>query len=453
MPRHKIGDLIGGWKLIASLGEGGNAEVWRVSDGKEEVALKVLHQHKTGSEPYRRFRQEIEALTQIGANPCVMPLLGKDLPETPSSKSPAWLAMPIGIPLSDSLSHAPLRSVVAAIGEIAETLADLHERLGIHHRDIKPSNLYMLDGHAVISDFGLVDLLEADDLTADGRPLGPKYFLAYEMIVNPKESDPAPADVFSLAKTLWVLSTDQHWPPQGEQHASNDAYSIGNLRPHPLSRHLDELIERCTHHEPQARPAMKQVAEDLRAWQNLEQATPQKALELSATWSRLREVAEPSLRQAHEREMQRQSLQSATRQFQELLNPLFSDIRRQYPAASFDQRHKLVETLFRTSYNNDVILEDYRSTILSGPGGNPIRLIIGTAVRVTASSELEIGGLFFVGHTETMGHADYWVSTPRRLACGSITAEAALVEIAAKMQTEFPGWLDKFTDELEIYNA
>ena len=91
---------------------------------------------------------------------------------------------------------------MASVAEIANTLADLHERLQLHHRDIKPSNLYLLDGRPAISDFGLADLPAADELTMTGRPLGPRFFLADEMIVDSKGADPAPADVFSLAKTL-----------------------------------------------------------------------------------------------------------------------------------------------------------------------------------------------------------------------------------------------------------
>ena len=212
MPRYSKGDMVGKWELLDLLGEGGNAEVWRASGGEVEVALKILYQHRTDSEPYQRFRQEIQALQQIGSNPGIMPLLDAELPKAPSRTHPAWLAMPIATPLAESLSQSALPEVVTAVSEIANTLADLHERLHLHHRDIKPSNLYLLDGRPAISDFGLADLPEADELTMTGRPLGPRFFLADEMIVDSKGAEPAPADVFSLAKTLWVLCADQRWP-------------------------------------------------------------------------------------------------------------------------------------------------------------------------------------------------------------------------------------------------
>ena len=234
MPRRRSGETIGKRKLVEHLGKGGNAEVWRATRGNEEVALKILHQHRTESEPYQRFRQEIETMRQIGDHPNIMPLLDAHLPEAPSKARPAWLAMPIAAPLAESVSQSGLREVVTAVA--GNALADLHELHHVHHRDIKPSNLYLHHGRPMISDFGLVDLPESDDLTVAGRPLGPKFFLAYEMIDNPKNADPAAADVFSLAKTLWVLCVDQRWPPQGEQQASNESYSIDRHRPHPLSQ-------------------------------------------------------------------------------------------------------------------------------------------------------------------------------------------------------------------------
>ena len=449
MPSRSKGDVIGKWVLVEPLGEGGNAEVWRASDGDADVALKILHRHRTDSEPYQRFRQEIQALRQIGSQPCIMPLLDADLPESPSRAHPAWLAMPIAKPLAESLSQSALPGIVAAVAEIANTLADLHERLQLHHRDIKPSNLYLLEGSPAISDFGLVDLPEADELTIAGRPLGPKYFLAYEMIVDSKGSYPAPADVFSLAKTLWVLCVDQRWPPQGEQHASNSAYSIGSVRPHPLARHLDELVERCTQHEPSKRPLMRQVAEDLRAWLALNRATPQQSVDLSAMWSRLRETAEPRLRQVNEEATQRQCFQAAVRRLQELLEPLHAAIRREFPAAEFNQRPKFVETMFYESSKHEITNEDIRATILSGAGWNPVLLAIGVSVRTRVTGELELGGMLYLGSIKTFGgQLNNWTSEGQRVPCGSILVEERLMELAAEVQGLFPSWLEQFTAAL-----
>ncbi len=354
--------------------------------------------------------------------------------------------MPIGVPLAASLSDSGLRDVVAAVAEIADALADLHECLHMYHRDIKPSNLYLLDGRPVISDFGLVDLPDADDLTVSGRPLGPRYFLAYEMVVDSAHADPGPADVFSLAKTLWVLSVDQRWPPQGEQSASNRAYSIDEIRPHPLARLLDELIERCTEHEPSKRPSMRQVSEDLRAWLSLDNDTPQQSVDLADMWSRLRETAELRLRQVNEQEAQRQCFRQAVRRLQELLDPLQAEIRREFPAAEFNQRPKFVTTMFFDRLKHEISNEDIRATILSGPGWNPVVLAIGVAVRTRVSGELEFRGMFYLGSTKTFGGGiDEWKSEPKRVPCNSIVLEDGLSALATEIRNMFPSWLEKFT--------
>jgi len=381
MPRHNRGDSIGRWKLIDRLGRGGNAEVWRATDGNAEVALKVLNQRKVNSEPYRRFRQEIEALEQIGEDIHIVPLLESNLPDVPSKNCPAWLAMPIGCPLDRALAQTSLVGIVASVVEIASTLASLHESLQIHHRDIKPSNLYLLDGHPAISDFGLVDLPSAEPITLDGRPLGPRFFLADEMIADSKNADPAQADVYSLAKTLWVLCVDQRWPPQGEQRASNEAYPIRSYRPYPLAHLLDQLIEKCTRYAPSSRPTMREVADELRAWLALDEATPQQQVDLSEKFSRLRQVAEPKLRKQRDEAAQRQCFQVAVRKFQELMDPLHREIRQQFPAAEFDQRLNFVESRFFEPRKHEITNEDIRATVLSGGGWNPMLLAIGYAVR------------------------------------------------------------------------
>ncbi len=55
--------------------------------------------------------------------------------------------MPIATPIATALAEAPLVTIVAALAEIAGTLARLAER-SVGHRDIKPGNLYEFNGHS-----------------------------------------------------------------------------------------------------------------------------------------------------------------------------------------------------------------------------------------------------------------------------------------------------------------
>ena len=94
--------------------------------------------------------------------------------------------------------------MVAAIAEIAGTLATLAAE-GVGHRDIKPDNLFRLGDQWVIGDFRLVTYPEKNPMTEHGRKLGPVDYMAPEMRQDADTAAPGPADVWALAKTLWVL--------------------------------------------------------------------------------------------------------------------------------------------------------------------------------------------------------------------------------------------------------
>lgn len=203
---------VGPWTLGSRLGEGGNAVVWeaRRHPADQHLALKVLKSSKVGKEPYRRFVREIEFLRSKEGLQGILPLLDANLPARPTKADPAWLAMPIAVPIEEALEGQPLEQVVEAVSQIAGTLASLHAE-GIAHRDIKPGNLYEWQGSWVVGDFGLVAIPDVEELTRNGRPVGPAHFMPYQMIANPADADPMPADVYSLSKTLWVLATGQHF--------------------------------------------------------------------------------------------------------------------------------------------------------------------------------------------------------------------------------------------------
>src|SRR5262249_14157198 len=154
------------------------------------------------------------------------------VPDKPTPENQAWLAMPVATPIKDALMGKPIETVVEAIAEIAQTLAKLADQRGITHRDIKPGNLYCYEGRWLVGDFGLVDLPDKNDLTRQGRPLGPAHYTAYELVADPTIPDTRPADVYSIGKTLWVLGTEQAYPPDGHQAAAVTGFGIADLRPY-----------------------------------------------------------------------------------------------------------------------------------------------------------------------------------------------------------------------------
>lgn len=299
----KSGQKVAKWTLLSPLGAGGNGEVWKVRDENgNEGALKLLRSkfNKPEDSRYRRFCSEIEALKLLGTRKDILPLIEVFLPETPSEKELPWFVMPVAIPMELALGKSPsLEAVVKAIASIAETLADLHAR-EIFHRDIKPGNLYKYGDDWAVGDFGLAEYPNRVEITAEHEVVGPRFFLANEMVLDAKNARGGPADVNSLAKTLWVLATGWKYPPPGHQLFSYKPYTIHAIRNEPRAFHLDRLIERSTDSDPAKRPFMTEFANELRSWLNPKTPTDM-SHDFSDVASRMSDISQPAIRESEQK--------------------------------------------------------------------------------------------------------------------------------------------------------
>ena len=265
MSRLSEGKKVGDWTCLHPLGDGGNADVWEVvhEDGRHG-AMKVVRDQRPDKTAYARFVREIETLRSLTPRDGVVGVFDDYLPDTPSTKDFAWLVMPVAAPLAERLEGRPLPEVVAAVADIADVLADLHDA-GLAHRDVKPDNLYWHEGRAAVGDFGLVELPDVESLN-DGRVPGAFGFIADEVLADPVASDGGPADVFALVKTLWVLLVDgQDFPPQGHISADNGAATLSRRLVVGDADGLDRVIDRATG-PVSIRLTMRELAAELRAW-------------------------------------------------------------------------------------------------------------------------------------------------------------------------------------------
>ena len=252
------------WTLLDQLGAGGNADVWRATDGDREVALKVLKTRRPDSEQYARFRNEVGVLQALRDEQGILPILEASLPDQPSRDRLAWIAMPLARLIRPALEDATLSQVVSAIRDIADTLARVAER-GIAHRDLKPENLYQYDGRWVVGDFGIAHVPTTSERRLTDRRLGPFGYMPDESITNAAAADPFRIDVFQLAKCLLVLGAGLPDPPQGTIEAGTSG-ALSRFVAEPRADVLDGLIERCTRREPDLRPGMADVARELTTW-------------------------------------------------------------------------------------------------------------------------------------------------------------------------------------------
>ena len=155
---------------------------------------------------------------------------------------------------------------IANIGiQIASALEYAHHH-GVLHRDIKPSNLMLDRGGSVwIMDFGLVKVLEQQDLTVVGEIVGTLRYMAPEQLEGRAD---ARTDVYSLGLTLFELLTlrpafdgDETLAQRLRQQETPRPRSINPAIP----RDLETIVLKATARESNSRySTAAEMAEDLR---------------------------------------------------------------------------------------------------------------------------------------------------------------------------------------------
>ena len=444
---------IGPWTLVEELGRGGNATVWRARRGErgKPIALKVVKTRRSDREPYRRFIREIGFLQSLGKFPGVLPLVDANLPVKPTREDQPWLAMPIAVAIAEALADQPLETVVEALAEVADTLARLAAEHNVGHRDLKPSNLYELDGEWLVGDFGLIALPDEEELTRAGQLLGPRHYTAYEMILDPVNADPLPADVYSLGKTLWVLATGQAFPPEGHQPAGTRQFSINDQRPHPNAGLLDQLVDRATRLHPEERPTMREFSDDLQAWLTL--ASEPVAVDVSDLRAELLSRMSAELAAEDLLEQRKELSHAAVRRMNELFEPLNDALRNVHPRPQIDiHPDEYTRNILRThEYGGspDIAFRFQRlSQITSGPEYAVFALRLGRALELTTEGELIFRSYIDVGHPRFGDDVYSWQSGARTAPVGSVQADVMLREAIEEMAERVKEGIAAFIEKL-----
>src|SRR5438309_6057974 len=158
--------VIGQYRVISKIGEGGMGEVYRARDPKlgRDVAIKVLPASLSENEDrLRRFEQEAQAAGALNhPNILVIYHIG-------THEGAPYIVSELleGETLRERMAGAavPQRKAIDYALQIAHGLPAAHEK-GILHRDIKPDNVFVTnDGRIKILDFGLAKLTGAVDAT------------------------------------------------------------------------------------------------------------------------------------------------------------------------------------------------------------------------------------------------------------------------------------------------
>ena len=221
-PVRRAGQRLGRFRLLAELGRGAQATVWRAHDERldREVALKLLSTD-AGVQPVSQWLHEARAVSRL-AHPHIVPVFEAD--EIDGQPCLVFELVP-GRTLADQLRRSgamPAREAVELILGVVDALRAAHAQ-GIVHRDLKPSNILLdADGRARVMDFGIAARLAGTgDTGADGLAgciVGSPGYLSPEAAAGGAASPQM--DVFAAGLVLAELLTGAPLLTEREPHAA-----------------------------------------------------------------------------------------------------------------------------------------------------------------------------------------------------------------------------------------
>lgn len=269
-----IGRLINGrYRLIAPLGEGGMATIWRAVDEQldREVAVKLLREQFGSDAGFAaRFRQEARAAGSL-SHPNIVPVYdyGTD------ADGAQFIVMQLveGDNLAALLrerGHLETDDAVRIALGVASALEAAHRR-GLVHRDVKPGNILLTDdGDVKVTDFGIARAVSEASMTVTGTTLGSVHYFSPEQARGDEVT--GASDVYALGIVLYEMLTGRR-PFEGDS-AAGVALKRLNEDPPPPSTYrpvpsgLSAIVMRALQREPSDRfPDAGSFAEALRLWQ------------------------------------------------------------------------------------------------------------------------------------------------------------------------------------------
>jgi len=271
-----LGQIIGHFKILEKIGEGGMGIVYKAKDTKldREVALKFLPPAtlRTAAEK-ERFLREARAAAALN-HPNIAHIYAIE-----EVDGQMFIAMEYidGENLHDMITKSggaplPLAKAIDFIVQIAQGLRAAHDQ-DIVHRDVKSANIMVTKKGAVkIMDFGLAKLANKSLLTQEGTTLGTVSYMSPEQ-AGGKSVDHR-SDIWSIGIILYeILSGKLPFSGDYEQAV---IYNILNSEAEPLTGlrsglpiAIDGIVAKCLAKDPDRRyQHVDEIPSDLRALQD-----------------------------------------------------------------------------------------------------------------------------------------------------------------------------------------
>src|SRR3984893_1347512 len=202
-----IGTVVGNYKIIDKIGEGGIGSVFKGVDLmlEREVAIKMLRP-ELAQQPNVCERVRTEAVTLAKLNHPNVATLHSFF------RQGVDFFMVMEFVRGETLDHLirthgamPCGQAIQLIGMALEGIDHAH-KMGIVHRDIKPANMMLTEtGSIKVMDFGIARVLGTDRLTKTGHLIGTVGYMSPEQ-VRGEETD-ARSDIYSLGILLYEMLT------------------------------------------------------------------------------------------------------------------------------------------------------------------------------------------------------------------------------------------------------
>jgi eukaryotic-like serine/threonine-protein kinase len=209
--------VIGPYKLIEQIGEGGMGTVWMAQQSepvRRTVALKLIKAGMDSRQIITRFEAERQALALMDH-----PNIAKVLDAGTTERGRPYFVMELvkGVPITNYCDehHLTPKARLELFVPVCQAIQHAHQK-GIIHRDLKPSNVLvsLYDGRPVpkVIDFGVAKavgqpLTEKTLVTGFGNLVGTLEYMAPEQAeVNQLDIDTR-SDIYSLGVLLYELLT------------------------------------------------------------------------------------------------------------------------------------------------------------------------------------------------------------------------------------------------------
>ncbi len=290
---HECGSLVegarvGDYRLLSFIGKGSSADVYLAEQpalNRRRVVIKILPQARF-SASVEAFRREAALLASL-SHPYILPIFAYDvLYREPKRRDIAYdaqeLCLPyLVLPFAERGSLAEifaregerpwsLGRVVTMAREVAEALDYAHGQ-GVLHRDVKPANILHMGSHALLSDFSVASLIDADASHLNAPWAGSPAYMAPEVWqLHPGRY----SDQYALAVTcFYLLSGQLPWRKNEGAQSTNWTQLHNFVPPRALSEvrpdvppAIDLVLQRALAKDPHRRyPTVQAFAADLQS--------------------------------------------------------------------------------------------------------------------------------------------------------------------------------------------